>query len=186
MYQVINAVTGVLMAEIIRPQWVKQQKLKDFPIVAYNEEEANGINLPDPSSETGERFYGIWKQAKDEKGNFIWDEDGNPVSVWPNMNNYPQVRVVQVPDGPALSGQLNTVQRQNDTNSDKLDAQQTLQLSGLQGQADQYTVALSTQEQVTAQQQLNLTALQGIADLYATLLTMQAALTPTTTPEMEE
>lgn len=70
--------------------------------------------------------------------------------------------------------------------AEKLDAQQALQLSGLQGQADQYTVALSTQEQVTSQQQLNLTALQGIADIYATLLTMQAALTPTTTPETEE
>lgn len=115
MYQVINAVTGVLMAEIIRPQWVKQQKLKDFPIVAYNKEEANGINLPDPSSETGERFYGIWKQAKDEKGNFIWDEDGNPVSVWPNMNNYPQVRVVQVPDGPYLQAQIDTLKARVDS-----------------------------------------------------------------------
>lgn len=115
MYQVINAVTGVLMAEIIRPQWVKQQKLKDFPIVAYNEEEANGINLPDPSSETGERFYGIWKQAKDEKGNFVWDEDGNPVSVWPNMNNYPQVRVVQVPDGPYLQSQIDTLKARVDS-----------------------------------------------------------------------
>ena len=62
----------------------------------------------------------------------------------------------------------------------KLDAQQALQLTSLQGQADQYTTALDMQEQINAQQQLNLTALQGIADLYATILSMQ---TPTTETE---
>lgn len=62
--------------------------------------------------------------------------------------------------------------------SDKMDAQQSLQLASMQGQADQYTTTLATQEQINAQQQLILANMQGLADVYTTLLSMQ---TPTGT-----
>lgn len=167
MYQIINLETGVLIEEAFNPQWLKQQKLRDFPICANNLEDANGVVLSD-----GNTMVGIYK---------VDPETGE--SVQPNMDNYkPLVKIVEVPDGPYVSGQIRTVQHQNENTSNKLDAQQALTLTSLQGQADQYTTALDMQAQIDAQQQLNLTALQGIADLYAALLTLQ---TPTTT-ETEE
>ena len=169
MYQIINHETGVLITETLNVTFVKQQKRVDRPILAYNLGEADGVVFY-----VGDEEYQLGLAKEYAEGE-------------PNMLNYtPLVDVVEVPDGPYVSGQIRTVQHQNENTASRLDAQQALTLTSLQGQADQYTVALSTQEQVTAQQQLNLTALQGIADLYATLLTMQAALAPTTTPETEE
>lgn len=166
MYQIINHETGVLITETIQVTFVKQQKRVDRPILANNLAEADGVIF----YVGGEEYQlGIAKDyAKGE----------------PNMLNYtPLVDVVEVPDGPYVSGQIRTVQHQNENTDSKLDAQQALTLTSLQGQADQYTTALNMQAQIDAQQQLNLTALQGIADLYAALLTLQ---TPTTTPETEE
>ena len=100
------------------------------------------------------------------------------------MENYPPLVTVEEFSGdPYILRELAGVKEQNTDIDTKLDAQQALTLTSLQGQADQYTTALNMQAQIDAQQQLNLTALQGIADLYAALLTLQ---TPTTTPETEE
>ena len=166
MYQIINHETGVLITETMQVTFVKQQKRVDRPILANNLDEADGVVFY-----VGDEEYqlGIAKEYAEGE---------------PNMLNYtPLVDVVEVPDGPYVSGQIRTVQHQNENTGSKLDAQQALTLTSLQGQADQYTTALNMQAQIDAQQQLNLTALQGIADLYAALLTLQ---TPTTTPETEE
>ena len=166
MYQIINHETGVLITETMQVTFVKQQKRVDRPILANNLDEADGVVFY-----VGDEEYqlGIAKEYAEGE---------------PNMLNYtPLVDVVEVPDGPYVSGQIRTVQHQNENTGSKLDAQQALTLTSLQGQADQYTTALNMQAQIDAQQQLNLTALQGIADLYAALLTSQ---TPTTTPETEE
>lgn len=161
MYRIRDYATGGLIEEVAAPIWLRQQKLVDRPIGCDTLEEADGLYLSDDETMVGIAGRG--------------------------MENYPPLVTVEEFSGdPYILRELAGVKEQNTDIDTKLGAQQTLQLSGLQGQADQYTVALSTQEQVTAQQQLNLTALQGIADLYATLLTMQAALTPTTTPETEE
>lgn len=156
---------GNVLERTVNPRWLKQQKLVDFPISADSYEEANGIVLSD------ENMYGIYKVDK---------ETGE--SVVPNMNNYPQVTVEEISGEPYIMQQLAAMKEQNTDIDTKLDAQQALTLTSLQGQADQYTTALDMQAQIDAQQQLNLTALQGIADLYAALLTLQ---TPTTT-ETEE
>ena len=159
MYQIINLETGVLIEEAFNPQWLKQQKLRDFPICANNLEEANGVVLSD-----GNTMVGIAKDYAEGE---------------PNMLNYPPlVRIVEVPDGPYVSGQIRTVQHQNENTASRLDAQQSLQLAGMQGQADQYTTTLAMQEQINAQQQLILANMQGLADVYTTLLSMQ---TPTGT-----
>ena len=166
MYQIINHETGVLITETMQVTFVKQQKRVDRPILANNLDEADGVVFY-----VGDEEYqlGIAKEYAEGE---------------PNMLNYtPLVDVVEVPDGPYVSGQIRTVQHQNENTGSKLDAQQALTLTSLQGQADQYTTALNMQAQIDAQQQLNLTALQWIADLYAALLTSQ---TPTTTPETEE
>lgn len=164
MYQIIDLESGNIIEEALNPQFLRQQPLRDFPICANNLSEADGVVLSD-----GNTMVGIAKEYAEGE---------------PNMLNYPPlVRVVEVPDGPYVSGQIRTVQHQNENTASRLDAQQALTLTSLQGQADQYTTALNMQAQIDAQQQLNLTALQGIADLYAALLTLQ---TPTTTPETEE
>lgn len=166
MYQIINHETGVLITETMQVTFVKQQKRVDRPILAYNLGEADGVVFY-----VGDEEYQLGLAKEYAEGE-------------PNMLNYtPLVDVVEVPDGPYVSGQIRTVQHQNENTASRLDAQQALTLTSLQGQADQYTTALNMQAQIDAQQQLNLTALQGIADLYAALLTLQ---TPTTTPETEE
>lgn len=153
MYQIINTETGELIEESVNPTWVKQQERADCPLTTYNLEEADGVVLSDQ-----ETYLGI---------------EGR------NMENYtPLVRIVEVPDGAYVSGQIRTVQHQNENTASRLDAQQSLQLAGMQGQADQYTTTLAMQEQINAQQQLILANMQGLADVYTTLLSMQ---TPTGT-----
>lgn len=167
MYQIINHETGVLITETMQVTFVKQQKRVDRPILAYNLGEADGVVFY-----VGDEEYQLGLAKEYAEGE-------------PNMLNYtPLVDVVEVPDGPYVSGQIRTVQHQNENTASRLDAQQALTLTSLQGQADQYTTALNMQAQIDAQQQLNLTALQGIADLYAALLALQ---TPqANTPETEE
>ena len=93
MYQIINLETGVLIEETLNPQWVRQQKLRDFPICANNLEEANGVVLSD-----GNTMVGIAKEYAEGE---------------PNMLNYPPlVRVVEVPDGPYLLGEINRLKSQ--------------------------------------------------------------------------
>ena len=165
MYQIINDETNVLITETLNVTFVRQQERVDRPILANNLAEADGVVFY-----VGDEEYQLGLAKEYAEGE-------------PNMLNYtPLVDVVEVPDGPYVSGQIRTVQHQNENTASRLDAQQALTLTSLQGQADQYTVALNMQAQIDAQQQLNLTALQGIADLYAALLTLQ---TPTTT-ETEE
>lgn len=163
MYRIKDAATGGLIEERMAVTLVKQQERVDLPIVCDDLDEADGVII-------GEGEY------EETRG-----------IVGRGMPDYTPLVTVEETSGEAyLWHSLGRVQAQGQSAVEKLDSQEALQLTGLQGQADQYTVALSTQEQVTSQHQLNLTALQGIADLYATLLTMQAALTPTTTPETEE
>ena len=159
MYQIINNETGILIEETLNPQFLRQQPLRDFPICANNLSEADGVVLSD-----GNTMVGIAKEYAEGE---------------PNMLNYtPLVRIVEVPDGAYVSGQIRTVQHQNENTASRLDAQQSLQLAGMQGQADQYTTTLAMQEQINAQQQLILANMQGLADVYTTLLSMQ---TPTGT-----
>lgn len=157
MYRIRDYATGGLIEEVAAPIWLRQQKLVDRPIGCDTLEEADGLYLSDDETMVGIAGRG--------------------------MENYPPLVTVEEFSGdPYILRELAGVKEQNTDIDTKLDAQQALQLTSLQGQADQYTTALDMQEQINAQQQLNLTALQGIADLYAALLTLQ---TPTTT-ETEE
>ena len=161
MYQIINDETNVLITETLNVTFVRQQERVDRPILANNLAEADGVVFY-----VGDEEYQLGL-AKDYS-------EGEP-----NMLNYtPLVRIVEVPDGPYVSGQIRTVQHQNENTASRLDAQQSLQLAGMQGQADQYTTTLAMQEQINAQQQLILANMQGLADVYTTLLSMQ---TPTGT-----
>ena len=161
MYQIINDETNVLITETLNVTFVRQQERVDRPILANNLAEADGVVFY-----VGDEEYQLGL-AKDYA-------EGEP-----NMLNYtPLVRIVEVPDGPYVSGQIRTVQHQNENTASRLDAQQSLQLAGMQGQADQYTTTLAMQEQINAQQQLILANMQGLADVYTTLLSMQ---TPTGT-----
>lgn len=158
MYRIRDYATGGLIEEVAAPIWLRQQKLVDRPIGCDTLEEADGLYLSDDETMVGIAGRG--------------------------MENYPPLVTVEEFSGdPYILRELAGVKEQNTDIDTKLDAQQALTLTSLQGQADQYTTALNTQAQIDAQQQLNLTALQGIADLYAALLTLQ---TPTTTPETEE
>lgn len=158
MYRIRDYATGGLIEEVAAPIWLRQQKLVDRPIGCDTLEEADGLYLSDDETMVGIAGRG--------------------------MENYPPLVTVEEFSGdPYILRELAGVKEQNTDIDTKLDAQQALQLTSLQGQADQYTTALNMQAQIDAQQQLNLTALQGIADLYAALLTLQ---TPTTTPETEE
>lgn len=155
MYQIINHETGVLITETLNVTFVRQQERVDRPILANNLDEADGVVFY-----VGDEEYQLGIEGK-------------------RMQNYtPLVRVVEVPDGAYVSGQIRTVQHQNENTASRLDAQQSLQLAGMQGQADQYTTTLAMQEQINAQQQLILANMQGLADVYTTLLSMQ---TPTGT-----
>lgn len=157
MYRIRDYATGGLIEEVAAPIWLRQQKLVDRPIGCDTLEEADGLYLSDDETMVGIAGRG--------------------------MENYPPLVTVEEFSGdPYILRGLAGVKEQNTDIDTKLDAQQALTLTSLQGQADQYTTALNMQAQIDAQQQLNLTALQGIADLYATLLTLQ---TPTTT-ETEE
>lgn len=157
MYRIRDYATGGLIEEVAAPIWLRQQKLVDRPIGCDTLEEADGLYLSDDETMVGIAGRG--------------------------MENYPPLVTVEEFSGdPYILRELAGVKEQNTDIDTKLDAQQALQLTSLQGQADQYTTALDMQAQIDAQQQLNLTALQGIADLYAALLTLQ---TPTTT-ETEE
>ena len=161
MYQIINDETNVLITETLNVTFVRQQERVDRPILANNLDEADGVVFY-----VGDEEYqlGIAKDYAEGE---------------PNMLNYtPLVRIVEVPDGAYVSGQIRTVQHQNENTASRLDAQQSLQLAGMQGQADQYTTTLAMQEQINAQQQLILANMQGLADVYTTLLSMQ---TPTGT-----
>lgn len=158
MYRIRDYATGGLIEEVAAPIWLRQQKLVDRPIGCDTLEEADGLYLSDDETMVGIAGRG--------------------------MENYPPLVTVEEFSGdPYILRELAGVKEQNTDIDTKLDAQQALQLTSLQGQADQYTTALNMQAQIDAQQQLNLTALQGIADLYAALLALQ---TPTTTPETEE
>lgn len=158
MYRIRDYATGGLIEEVAAPIWLRQQKLVDRPIGCDTLEEADGLYLSDDETMVGIAGRG--------------------------MENYPPLVTVEEFSGdPYILRELAGVKEQNTDIDTKLDAQQALTLTSLQGQADQYTTALDMQAQIDAQQQLNLTALQGIADLYAALLTLQ---TPTTTPETEE
>lgn len=158
MYRIRDYATGGLIEEVAAPIWLRQQKLVDRPIGCDTLEEADGLYLSDDETMVGIAGRG--------------------------MENYPPLVTVEEFSGdPYVLRELAGVKEQNTDIDTKLDAQQALTLTSLQGQADQYTSALNMQAQIDAQQQLNLTALQGIADLYAALLTLQ---TPTTTPETEE
>lgn len=157
MYRIRDYATGGLIEEVAAPIWLRQQKLVDRPIGCDTLEEADGLYLSDDETMVGIAGRG--------------------------MENYPPLVTVEEFSGdPYILRELAGVKEQNTDIDTKLDAQQALTLTSLQGQADQYTTALNMQVQIDAQQQLNLTALQGIADLYAALLTLQ---TPTTT-ETEE
>lgn len=157
MYRIRDYATGGLIEEVAAPIWLRQQKLVDRPIGCDTLEEADGLYLSDDETMVGIAGRG--------------------------MENYPPLVTVEEFSGdPYILRELAGVKEQNTDIDTKLDAQQALTLTSLQGQADQYTTALNMQAQIDAQQQLNLTALQGIADLYAALLTLQ---TPTTT-ETEE
>lgn len=93
MYQIINLETGVLIEEALNPQWVRQQKLRDFPICANNLSEADGVVLSD-----GNTMVGIAKEYAEGE---------------PNMLNYPPlVRIVEVPDGAYLMGEINRLKSQ--------------------------------------------------------------------------
>ena len=158
MYRIRDYATGGLIEEVAAPIWLRQQKLVDRPIGCDTLEEADGLYLSDDETMVGIAGRG--------------------------MENYPPLVTVEEFSGdPYILRELAGVKEQNTDIDTKLDAQQALTLTSLQGQADQYTTALNMQAQIDAQQQLNLTALQGIAVLYAALLTLQ---TPTTTPETEE
>lgn len=99
MYQIINLETGVLIEEAFNPQWLKQQKLRDFPICANNLEEANGVVLSD-----GNTMVGIYK---------VDSETGE--SVQPNMDNYkPLVKIVEVSSDAYIMGELDRVKAQVD------------------------------------------------------------------------
>lgn len=99
MYQIINLETNVLIEEALNPQWVRQQKLRDFPICANNLEEANGVVLSD-----GNTMVGIYK---------VDPETGE--SVQPNMDNYkPLVKIVEVSSDAYIMGELNRVKAQVD------------------------------------------------------------------------
>lgn len=157
MYRIRDYATGGLIEEVAAPIWLRQQKLVDRPIGCDTLEEADGLYLSDDETMVGIAGRG--------------------------MENYPPLVTVEEFSGdPYILRELAGVKEQNTDIDTKLDAQQALTLTSLQGQADQYTTALNMQAQIDAQQQLNLTVLQGIADLYAALLTLQ---TPTTT-ETEE
>ena len=157
MYRIRDYATGGLIEEVAAPIWLRQQKLVDRPIGCDTLEEADGLYLSDDETMVGIAGRG--------------------------MENYPPLVTVEEFSGdPYILRELAGVKEQNTDIDTKLDAQQALTLTSLQGQADQYTTALNMQAQIDAQQRLNLTALQGIADLYAALLTLQ---TPTTT-ETEE
>lgn len=157
MYRIRDYATGGLIEEVAAPIWLRQQKLVDRPIGCDTLEEADGLYLSDDETMVGIAGRG--------------------------MENYPPLVTVEEFSGdPYILRELAGVKEQNTDIDTKLDAQQALTLTSLQGQADQYTAALNMREQIDAQQQLNLTTLQGIADLYAALLTLQ---TPTTT-ETEE
>lgn len=157
MYRIRDYATGGLIEEVAAPIWLRQQKLVDRPIGCDTLEEADGLYLSDDETMVGIAGRG--------------------------MENYPPLVTVEEFSGdPYILRELAGVKEQNTDIDTKLDAQQALTLTSLQGQADQYTTALNMQAQIDAQKQLNLTALQGIADLYAALLTLQ---TPTTT-ETEE
>lgn len=157
MYRIRDYATGGLIEEVAAPIWLRQQKLVDRPIGCDTLEEADGLYLSDDETMVGIAGRG--------------------------MENYPPLVTVEEFSGdPYILRELAGVKEQNTDIDTKLDAQQALTLTSLQGQADQYTTALNMQAQIDAQQQLNLTALQGIADLYAALLTSQ---TPTTA-ETEE
>lgn len=153
MYRIRDYATGGLIEEVAAPIWLRQQKLVDRPIGCDTLEEADGLYLSDDETMVGIAGRG--------------------------MENYPPLVTVEEFSGdPYILRELAGVKEQNTDIDTKLDAQQALTLTSLQGQADQYTTALNMREQIDAQQQLNLTTLQGIADLYAALLTLQ---TPTTT-----
>lgn len=155
MYRIRDYATGGLIEEVAAPIWLRQQKLVDRPIGCDTLEEADGLYLSDDETMVGIAGRG--------------------------MENYPPLVTVEEFSGdPYILRELAGVKEQNTDIDTKLDAQQALTLTSLQGQADQYTTALNMQAQIDAQQQLNLTALQGIADLYAALLTLQ---TPTTETE---
>lgn len=144
---------GNIIDELVNPQWLKQQKRVDRPICANSYEEADGVVLSD-----GETMRGIAGRG---------------------MENYtPLVTVEEVSGEPYIFRDLDTVKQQGADASTQLDAQQSLQLASMQGQADQYTTTLAMQEQINAQQQLILANMQGLADVYTTLLSMQ---TPTGT-----
>lgn len=99
MYQIINLETNVLIEEALNPQWVRQQKLRDFPICANNLEDANGVVLSD-----GNTMVGIYK---------VDPETGE--SVVPNMDNYePLVKIVEVPSDAYIMSELNRVKAQVD------------------------------------------------------------------------
>lgn len=93
MYQIINNETGVLIEETLNPQFLRQQPLRDFPICANNLSEADGVVLSD-----GNTMVGIAKDYAEGE---------------PNMLNYPPlVRIVEVPDGPYLMGEINRLKSQ--------------------------------------------------------------------------
>ena len=93
MYQIINNETGVLIEETLNPQFLRQQPLRDFPICANNLEEADGVVLSD-----GNTMVGIAKEYAEGE---------------PNMLNYPPlVKIVEVPDGPYLLGEINRLKSQ--------------------------------------------------------------------------
>ena len=93
MYQIINNETGVLIEETLNPQFLRQQPLRDFPICANNLSEADGVVLSD-----GNTMVGIAKEYAEGE---------------PNMLNYPPlVRIVEVPDGPYLLGEINRLKSQ--------------------------------------------------------------------------
>lgn len=93
MYQIINNETGILIEETLNPQFLRQQPLRDFPICANNLSEADGVVLSD-----GDTMVGIAKEYAEGE---------------PNMLNYPPlVRIVEVPDGPYLLGEINRLKSQ--------------------------------------------------------------------------
>ena len=145
---------GNILEETVNPRWVKQQKRVDRPICANSYEEADGVVLSD-----GETMRGIAGR---------------------NMENYtPLVTVEEVSGEPYIFRDLDTVKQQGTETGTQLDAQQQLQLAGMQGQSDTYADILAMQETINAQQQLILANMQGLSDVYSTLLALQTTETGT-------
>lgn len=89
MYQIINDETNVLITETLNVTFVRQQERVDRPILANNLGEADGVV-----------FY-------------VGDEEYQLGIAGKRMQNYtPLVRIVEVPDGPYLMGEINRLKSQ--------------------------------------------------------------------------